>query len=136
MKEYVKKVSTKISKLTDEQLENLIQIINEENDTLDSILESLSDGLVIVDNNFFILQKNKAAERFLSFKNFNEQRNENLPVWEIIGENEIAEYIKSCAEKSVTNVSKEFSIQFLEDKVIFLNVKILPLVQKKTKCRF
>jgi two-component system, sporulation sensor kinase E len=136
MKEYVKKVSTKISKLTDEQLENLIQIINEENDTLDSILESLSDGLVIVDNNFFILQKNKAAERFLSFKNFNEQRNENLPVWEIIGENEIAEYIKSCAEKSVTNVSKEFSIQFLEDKVIFLNVKILPLVQKKQNADF
>ena len=52
MKDFVKKVSQKLSKLSQEQLENLIVSINNENDVLDSIMESLSSGLVIVDDDY------------------------------------------------------------------------------------
>ena len=68
MTEFVKKVSSKLSKLSNEQLERLIDTMNAENDTFDSIIESLSTGLIIVDKNWRLMQTNKAVERLLPLK--------------------------------------------------------------------
>ena len=65
MSEFVKKVQSKISKLSTEQLELLFDSINSKNSMFSSIIESLSTGLVIVDTKWRIFQKNKAADRLL-----------------------------------------------------------------------
>jgi len=132
MKGFVKRVSQKISKLSDDQVEQLIDAINEENDTLDSILESLSDGLVIVDEEYHLLQTNKAAERYLPFTmRPGEQRSENAPVWTLIEDPLISSFLEDCAQKQRTNVSDEFSLSGPDDKVRFITVTVLPLVQKQ-----
>src|SRR5574344_48059 len=134
MKGFVKRVSQKISKLSDEQVEQLIDAINEENDTLDSILESLSDGLVIVDEEWHLLQTNKAAERYLPFNvRPLEQRSENVPVWSLIEDPLISAFLQDCAANQKVNVSEEFSLAAPEDKVRFITVTVLPLVQKQKK---
>jgi signal transduction histidine kinase len=134
MKGFVKRVSQKISKLSDDQVEQLIDAINEENDTLDSILESLSDGLVIVDEEWHLLQTNKAAERYLPFKTRPvEQRSENVPVWTLIDDSLISAFLQDCATNQKVNVSDEFSLAAPEDKVRFITVTVLPLVQKQKK---
>ena len=63
MTDFVKKVSEKIPKLSTEQVGMLLNSLRSENDTLVSILESLSTGLIIVDNDWHIILVNKAAER-------------------------------------------------------------------------
>src|SRR5574344_645389 len=134
MKGFVKRVSQKISKLSDDQVEQLIDAINEENDTLDSILESLSDGLVIVDEEWHLLQTNKAAERYLPFNvRPLEQRSENVPVWSLIDDSLISAFLQDCATNQKVNVSDEFSLAAPEDKVRFITVTVLPLVQKQKK---
>jgi signal transduction histidine kinase len=133
MKGFVKRVSQKISKLSDEQVEQLIDAINDENDTLDSILESLSDGLVIVDEEWHLLQKNKAAMRYLPFIRPSDQRSDNEPVWTLIDDSLISSFLKNCAVNQKTNVSNEFSLAGPDDKVRFITVSVLPLVQKE-KC--
>lgn len=131
MKGFVKRVSQKISKLSDEQVEQLIEAINEENDTLDSILESLSDGLVIVDEEWHLLQTNKSAERYLPFKvRPGEQKSESDKVWDLVDDAAVVTFLQKCAKEQKTNVSEEFSVAAPEDKVRFITVTVLPLVQK------
>lgn len=131
MNNFVKRVSQKIAKLTDEQVEVLIEAMGEENSTLDSILESLSEGLVIVDEDWHLWKTNKAAERFLPFKiRPSDYVTEDGHIWEIIDDEEIYNFLKDCAEKQRTNVSEEFSLESTDSKVRFVTVTVLPLVQK------
>ena len=129
MNDFVKKVSKKISKLSPEQLERFIYSVNAENDALDSIMESLSSGLLIVDGNFYCFKFNKAAERHLPFKVRLSEQKENTRIWDIIDDDNISSFLKSCASERKTNVSEEFSFT-KDDKVHFVTVGIVPLVQK------
>lgn len=131
MKGFVKRVSQKIAKLTDEQVELLIDAMNEENSTMDAILESLSAGLVIVDEEWHVWQNNKAAERILPFTVHPlDHASETDCIWELIADEDIAEYLHECAEKQKTNVSEEFSFEAEDGKVKFVTVTVVPLVQK------
>ena len=67
MRDYVKRVSEMLPKLSQEQLKTVLNSITTENEMLDSILESLSTGLIVVDRKWKILKINKIAERYLSF---------------------------------------------------------------------
>ena len=49
MRDYVKRVSEMLPKLSQEQLKTVLNSITTENEMLDSILESLSTGLIVVD---------------------------------------------------------------------------------------
>ena len=128
MKDFVKKVSKKISKLSEAQLASLFEDLNSENDVLNSLVESLSTGLVIVDENYIIMQHNKAAERLFPFVS-RQAYNEQLPVWQLVDDEPLSFFLKSCASEQKTNVSEEFSIAS-DGGIKFLNVTILPFVQK------
>jgi len=132
MKDFVKRVSQKISKMAPEQVEQIIDAINLENDTYDSILESLSDGLIIVDREYKLLQTNKSAERYLPFKIRPNEAHSEEPVWSIIDDDEVSKFLKKCAKDDKTNISEEFSLATNEDKVRFITIKVLPLVHKQT----
>lgn len=67
MADFVEKASEKITKLSDEQLERLLNTVREENKIYDSIIQSIPSGLVIVDNNWCITKINKSAKRYLHF---------------------------------------------------------------------
>jgi len=128
MKDFVKKVSKKISKLSEAQLAALFEDLNSENDVLNSLVESLSTGLVIVDENYCIMQRNKASERLLPFRS-RQAYNDQLPVWQLIDDEPLSRFLESCSSEQKTNVSEEFSISS-EDGIKFLSVTILPFVQK------
>lgn len=130
MKQFVKKATTKISKLSDEQVENLFSIIQGENDTLNCVMESLSTGLILVDNEWKVSRYNKACERILPFKiRPSDVKAENLPVWDLIDNPYIASFLEALADDKKTNVSEEFSYS-TEDKNKFVNITVVPLVKK------
>src|SRR5574344_99251 len=132
MREYVRRVSKKVSKLSDEQVEEFLTVIGDENDMLDSILESLSTGLLIVDESSKPLMTNKAAERYLPFSiRPDDPKFENTPLWQLIDDSEIASFLKDVCEKDRTNVSNEFSTATAGGSVRFIIVSVLPLVQQQ-----
>lgn len=112
MRDYVKRVTNKLPKLSQEQLQRVIKYVANENAMLDSILESLTTGLIVVDKQWKILKYNKISERFLPFIHFEEESNyKNKKVWEIISDTDVSTFLLECAQKDKSNVSQEFSIQ-------------------------
>jgi len=131
MRSHVKKISHKLSKLSREQLESLIDEMMDENEGLYSIMESLSTGLIIVNNDYNIIQCNPIVESLLQFTDhFDEQKDEYIPVWNLIDDKEITSYLKKCAEKEITNSSEEFSTTTYGGTVRFISVTINPLITK------
>ncbi|WP_059369637.1 two-component system sensor histidine kinase NtrB [Treponema endosymbiont of Eucomonympha sp.] len=111
MNGFVKRVSTKISKLSGEQIEQVIDAISEENEIRDAILGSLSTGLIVCDENGLLYQTNKAAERLVPFaKNPGDPRVGDVPVWELIADADVAAFVKSLWEKQRNNVSRDFAL--------------------------
>ncbi|WP_407400909.1 two-component system sensor histidine kinase NtrB [Treponema sp.] len=126
MSDFVGKASEKLKKLSDEQVERLIATIQEENDIFDSILESLSSGIIVVDRNWKIIKSNKSVKHLVPlFSNYREKKD---VLWNLIDNEEIGTFLKNTAASNVFNVSQEFSI-VTENSVTFIVVSILPLVK-------
>ena len=98
MKALVKRLSNKISKLSPDQVQNVFTQLVEENDSLLSVIESLSTGLVICDKNWKLLQSNKAGERFLPLTSrYYELKHQDSSfddeVWNFVDDEEIANLV-------------------------------------------
>lgn len=133
MNDFVKKASQKISKLSPEQLSSFVKTLIEEKERMDSILSSLSTGLIIVDCDWKIIDLNKSAERLLPFLNHGSDiKNDSEPIWNQILDPDLSGYLKKCAEEDRTNVNDEFSIQN-NDSYRFITLTIVPLVKKEWK---
>lgn len=137
MRRFVDKVTEKTDKLSNEQLSRIVrnlslevETISEENDEYRSIFESLSTGLVVVDENWNVLHSNNAAERLLNFSVFEDSSSSLIPVWELSGEEEISGFIKKCAQKNITNAQEEFSVETDGGSIRFLSVSVGPLFQE------
>lgn len=131
MRNYVKRINQKKEKLSKDQLLLLIEDVIEENDILNSIINSLSTGILIVDNDFKLLRHNTASESRLPYKIYpDEIENSKESLWNFIDDDEICSFFKNCKEKAITNSQEEFSIKTSGGTVRFISISISPLVQK------
>ncbi|MBR6081054.1 MAG: PAS domain-containing protein [Treponema sp.] len=126
MKDFVKNAYKKISKMTAEQVSDLMQSLISEKENLSSIFESLSTGLLIVDNSWHLLHHNKAAERLLPFSSRPIDGVEEK-IWTHVDNADIAKYLESSAENQRSDISEEFSIS-IGDTFRFVMIKIGSLV--------
>lgn len=130
MRDHVTRVSQMLSKLSDEQIEKILNSINSENEMLDSVLDSLATGIMVVDENWNLLKVNKTAERYLARPFLGDKANSES-AFDLIDE-EISSFIKNCASEDKTNVSKEFSISNSDGSVRFVTVSVFSWV---CRCR-
>ena len=131
MRGYVKRVKQKAEKLSKEQVLSLLEDVVDENESLYSVFESLSTGLLITDDNFRLLRSNTIAESWLPFS----ERLEDIlgsekQIWEYIEDEDIAAFLRRCLEKNVTNSSEDFSTVTSGGTVRFLTVTIAPLINE------
>ena len=131
MKNYVKRISQKSDKLSKEQILDLFDEVVDENESYKSIINSLSSGILILDNDFILQRHNKMAESRLPFNSHLEETiNSGLPIWNYIDDEDIASFIKNCAEKEITNSSEEFSTKTPGGSIRFITITISPLVHE------
>ncbi len=129
MRGYVKRVSQKVNKLSNEQLISLLDDMVEENENLYSILECISAGLLILDNDFILQQSNKIVESRLSFSVYlDDPKATTVPIWEIMEDQEIGDYFKKCAEKGITNTTEDFTVMTSGGSIRFLTITMTPLM--------
>ncbi|MBD5413403.1 MAG: PAS domain S-box protein [Treponema sp.] len=131
MREHVNRISQRLQKLSPDQVKNIFKSVVTENEMLDSILESLSTGLIVVNMQWKILKINKIAERYLTFGyHSDEQKRDSAFLWEIFAEPEIAEFLKTCAKEKRSNTSEEFTISDANGSTRFLTVSIFSFVHE------
>jgi len=126
---YVKRVKQKAEKLSKEQLLSLLEDIVDENESLYSVLESLSTGLLIINDDFQLLRYNQIAESWLPFsEHLDDILGSEKPIWEYIEDEDIADFLCKSLEKNITNSSEDFSTVTSGGSVRFLTVTIAPLI--------
>ncbi|MBQ8013658.1 MAG: PAS domain S-box protein [Treponema sp.] len=134
MTDFSRRVSQKIEKLSSAQILSLVEDGYAQIDMLDSIFQSLSTGLVIVDESFCLLKINKAAERFLPFSsNPEDAKSEKISVWTLIDDEDIARFLKNAYENDKTNISDEFTVTTASGSVRFIDMYVTPLVQNSNQ---
>ena len=131
MTSFNKSVAQKLSKLSDAQIQKLFYSIAGERDALSSIIDSLPLGLIILDKNYKLFLANKAAERALPFTVRPLPKNGSSYLWEFIGDQEIAGFLKSCFEKNKSSASEEFSFQTSGGSTRFTSITLSPLVREE-----
>ncbi len=135
MRRFAKRLAQKVAKLSDEQVEQLVQSLVDENDSLDAVIESLNTGLLICDINGNLLMSNKAAERFLQFNQSTltaaDKPGTKIPVWQIIADADIAGFLEEVHQKQKNHASEEFTVETDGGSLRFLLVSSMPLVQKR-----
>lgn len=133
MKEFSRRVSQKLDKLTPLQIQQLVEDCYSQTEIFDSIFQSLPSGLIIVDENFCLIKINKAAERYLPFKSNPEESKEKSPVWKIIDDEEIAKFLQNAFEADKTNISNEYTVSTAGGSVRFIDLYVTPLVQNQNQ---
>lgn len=131
MSRYVERVIDMLPKLSSEEVKRVLMEVVSKNSMLDSLIESFSTGLILVDKKWRILQVNKAAKRILRISP-DEEKYEDELLFNVIEENEeISEWLKNIADTHKTNVREEFSSSSSSDgSVRFLAVSVFSFVQK------
>lgn len=133
MTEYAKRISRKITKLPQEQVDRLIQSITEENDNLCSIIESLNTGLLVCDKEWNLIQTNKAAARLLPLKNWDTESWYENPerVWNIINDADIGDFIRTTSGRQEVYGECEFTLESSGGTQKIIQINIQPLMHGK-----
>ncbi len=127
MREFLKRVSGKISKLTPEQVETLIDSLTEENEALNAVLDSVHTGLLICNEQWHLESKNKAASRYIPMSHFNRQ----TPVWEQIKNMQVADFLRKNSTIQKNHITDEFLLYDENGINRFITVGIYTLVRSK-----
>ena len=133
MKEFSRRVSQKLDKLTPLQIQQLVEDCYSQTEIFDSIFQSLPAGLIIVDENFCLIKINKSAERYLPFKANPEESKEKSPVWNIIDDEEIARFLQNAFEADKTNISNEYTVATTGGSARFIDLYVTPLVRNSNQ---
>ncbi len=127
MRDFFKRVTSKISKLTPEQVQDLIDSLTEENETLNAVLDSVHTGLLICNDQWYLESKNKAASRYIPMSSFNRQ----APVWELIKNTQISDFLRKNSTIQKNHITDEFLLYDSNGVNRFLTVGIFPLVRAR-----
>ena len=126
MRRYVQRAIRKIKKLDPEQLEGFIAELARENEQLEVVLDSLTDGVMVADLRNNLIFASRPAERLLPLYGFSPGQQ---PMWEAIANREIAAFVRSTLINLDSATDREFSLDGSGETRI-LSLTIAPLVQK------
>ncbi|MDR1239958.1 MAG: PAS domain S-box protein [Treponema sp.] len=126
MRDFYKRALKKLNKLTGEQSKELLTAAVAEIDRLETVLDSLTDGILVCDTKHNLVMANKYAERFLPLSYF-ELGNE--PLWQAVRDERIADFFEATLTGGDRVEEREFNV---ESKGLnrLLAISVLPLVQE------
>ena len=126
MRKFIQKALEKIEKLDIQQIHKLVSDLAQENERLEVVLESMTDGIMVTDTENRLVLYNKSAERLIPFVSVAEVYERK--VWSVIADMEIADFVRSVLERQETVRDREFSIR-LGGETRTLSCSVLPLVR-------
>lgn len=107
MRKFIDRALTKLEKLNAEQIRALIFDLASENDRLDAVLDSLSDGILVSDVDHRLVMYNKSAERLLPFGGGDGY---DGPLWDALMDDEISRFIERTLMSQESVRDQEFTL--------------------------
>ena len=108
MRKFLQRAISMISKLDEEKIKSLILDLATENELLEKVLYSLTDGVVVLDRDNQIIFLNKAAERMIPF--YGEELIEQQ-LWDVTNDIELNTFFYKSLNDSDIVKDKEFTIE-------------------------
>ncbi|MCF7943343.1 MAG: PAS domain S-box protein [Spirochaetia bacterium] len=105
MRNFIQKAVRKIEKLDREQILTLINLLTEDIELLETILNSMEDGVIVTDMEYRIRVVNKTARRLLRL---HPGELIEKTVWGVITDQETAEFIEKQIKRDDRIVEEEF----------------------------
>ncbi len=124
MKRFIERTLEKLDKVSPERMRLILQDISSENELLEMVLNSMSDGVVVADKDHRIMLFNKSSERLVPFISGDLIARY---VWDAIEDREIASFVRDLLEAQETIWDREFTLNGGSGKTIACS--ILPLVR-------
>jgi two-component system, sporulation sensor kinase E len=125
MRKFIERALGKLSKLHVDQIRSLLQDIAAENERLEAVLDSMTDGVMVTDVEHNLVLQNRPVSRLLPIA---PGENYEHPLWEVIADPEIAEFVRHALTNQESVMDKEFALDIGATSRI-LNCSVLPLVR-------
>jgi PAS domain S-box-containing protein len=124
MSQFIKRALQKLDKMTTEQFRALMDSASADIDRLETVLNSLTEGILVCDTGHYLVLANKYAERFLPILYY-EQGGE--PIWQVVRDEKVSEFLQTTLQSGDKVEDREFDV---EAKGIqrLLSISVLPLV--------
>ncbi|TVQ21883.1 MAG: PAS domain S-box protein [Spirochaetaceae bacterium] len=125
MRKFVERALHKLSKLDLDQIRSILGDLARENERLEVVLDSMNDGVFVVDTDGVLIMNNKAGERLLPLK---PAETDSSRIWNVIRDDQIAAFIEKTVQDQDSLRDREFTLDS-SGSVRVLSVSVLPLVQ-------
>ncbi|MDR2418623.1 MAG: PAS domain-containing protein [Treponema sp.] len=129
MRQFIRRTLQKLNKLTVEQIRDLLFSAAAEIDRLETVLDSLIEGILVCDTEHNLVLANKYAERFLSL-NASEG---TKPIWTQIQDDIVAMFFETTLQNGDRVQEQEFDVE-VNGKQRLLSFDVLPLVRNWQVC--
>jgi len=127
MRKFLNKAMDKVSRMNEESIKNLIKTLADENDRLETVLDSMTDGIIVCDDDHKPILINKSAERLVPIVQTELYDNR---LWKNIRDDELADFFQSRLEREETVFDREFALETNQGTKI-IAISITPLVKDK-----
>ncbi|MFO7730995.1 MAG: ATP-binding protein [Spirochaetia bacterium] len=107
MRKFIQRALNKLSKLDQEQIRALLYDLASENETLEMVLNSMTDGVLVTDLEHKIIFTNQGVRSLLPM--IRSEPEEHL-LWEVIGDEEIASFLKESVQGNSQREEEEFTL--------------------------
>ncbi len=127
MRTFIERALKKLPKMTAEQITALLLSVAAENERLESVLDSLTEGLLVCDDRHDLVLLNKGAERILPLAAHEQTER---PLWSVISDERVSEFLKATLTKDERVLDREFNV---DSKGVhrLLSISVLPLVKDR-----
>jgi len=107
MRKFIQRALNKLSKLDQEQIRALLYDLASENETLEMVLNSMTDGVLVTDLNHKIIFTNQGVHSLLPMLRSDPE--EHL-LWEAVADDEIASFLRESVEGISRREDEEFTL--------------------------
>jgi PAS domain S-box-containing protein len=124
VRDFIQRALTKLNKLTSVQTQELLVSAAAEIDRLETVLDSLNEGVMVCDTRHRLVMANKFAERFLP----QTREYENDKIWTLIKDDDVREFLEQTLVSGDRVEEREFDVEFKNSQRL-LSISVLPLVR-------
>ena len=108
MRKFFKKALKKFDKLGTDQIRDLLEDLTAENELLEVVLNSMTDGILVTDTNNKLIFHNRRSERLLPFHSGDL---EDSIIWKVIDDTDIADFVEQALVNAEKVSEEEFTIK-------------------------
>ncbi|MBU0957031.1 MAG: PAS domain S-box protein [Spirochaetes bacterium] len=127
MRKFLSRAMDKVSRMNADAIRNLLRTLADENDRLETVLDSMMDGIIVCDVDHRPILINKSAERLIPISQ-TDLYETNL--WTSVRDSELSDFFYSSLENEETILDREFALEGKQGTRI-IAISITPLVKEK-----